>query len=107
MIITRLRRRQVGVDRYNKPVYEDSASDFEVIAWAPQVNAEVDGGDVRTLDYGGTLYMRAGADVRDDDAFVVHGVRYEADGVTAIWRHPNGRHAGDVLVLKRSEYVDG
>jgi hypothetical protein len=102
-----MRREQTGVDRYGKPTYASVASELEVIAWAPQVSAEVDGGEVRTLDYGGTLYLHSGSDVRDDDSFVIYDVEYAADGVKALWKHPNGRYAGDVLVVKRKDYVDG
>lgn len=107
MIVTRLRRQQTGVDRYNKPVYADVESDLDVIGWAPQVTAESNGVETQTLQYGGTLYLHPGSDVRDDDAFLVYGVRYEADGPKALWKHPTGRYPGDVLIVKRKEFSDG
>lgn len=107
MIITRLRRQQTGVDRYNKPSYAELPTNLDVIGWAPQVSAESNGVEVQTLEYGGTIYLHPNSDVADDDAFIVYGVRYEADGPKALWKHPNGRYPGDVLIVKRKEFSDG
>lgn len=51
-----------------------------------------------------TLYAPEGAVFGDRDRVTARGVLYEVEGVTAVWRHPNGLRPGNVINLKK---VDG
>jgi hypothetical protein len=49
-----------------------------------------------------TLYLPSGADVRDDDKFVVRGKTYEIDGEPFDWRNGLGSWSpGTVVNLQR------
>ena len=48
-----------------------------------------------------TVYMPTGALFAPDDRVTARSIRYEVEGVTREWRHPNGRREGNVATLRR------
>lgn len=107
MKINRIRLAQSGEDRYGKPVFTETPSELDIIGFAPTVKGEAESDEETLLEYGGTLYLYPGTDVTEADAFTIHGERYEADGPKARWVHPRGRYVGDVLIVRRSGYING
>lgn len=51
-----------------------------------------------------TLYAPEGVVFGPRDVVFARGLRYEVEGDTSVWRHPNGLRPGNVIELKR---VDG
>lgn len=51
-----------------------------------------------------TLYAPEDVVFGARDVVVARGLRYEVEGDTSVWRHPNGLRPGNVVELKR---VDG
>lgn len=51
-----------------------------------------------------TLYAPESVVFGPRDVVFARGLRYEVEGDTSVWRHPNGLRPGNVIELKR---VDG
>ncbi|MBF4613752.1 hypothetical protein [Curtobacterium sp. VKM Ac-1376] len=105
MKIARIRLTESGKDRYGKPTFTEATTELDIVGFAPAVKGESEGVEQVLLEYGGTLYLHPGTDVTESDAFTIYGERYEADGPKARWVHPRGRYPGDVLIVRRSDYV--
>lgn len=103
--VTRLRREQVGVDRYNNPVYETAESVLpELALFAPKdVIPAVEVGRSPVVTEPTLYWLEAWPDVRADDRLRVRGVEYEVAAVPADWR---GRMVGG-LVVKLRDSTEG
>lgn len=103
--VVRLRREQVGVDRYQNPLYETVELVLPDLAlFAPRgviPSPEVGRAPIVTEP---TLYWHnKWPDVRADDRVRVRGVEYEVETMPADWRSEN---VGG-LVVKLRDSVEG
>lgn len=98
--VTRLRREQAGVDRYNNPTYETTETVLEDLAlFAPKHT-------IPALEVGRapvvvepTLYwFNRWPDVVASDRLRVRGVEYEVQSVPSDWR---GEGVGGLVVVLR------
>lgn len=104
-VVTRLRRQQTGVDRYDNPVYAEVSTDIPGAAFAPEQKSSepVEVGRTPIITQP-TLYFLTRPDFTAGDAVLVRGERYEVDGDPADWRSPWGTGFGGLVVtLKRVE----
>jgi len=86
--VVRLRREQVGVDRYQNPVYETVESVIpELALFAPKdVIPSLEVGRSPVIVEPTLYWFKSWPDVRADDRLRVRGVTYEVQSVPADWR---------------------
>lgn len=78
-----------------------AAATVKVYAFAPSGFEEpVMAGHERTVQVP-TLYMPPSVVFGAQDRVTVHGLKYEVQGDTRVWVHPNGDTPGNVVELKR------
>lgn len=87
-LVTRLRREQVGVDRYNNPVYETVETEIpELALFAPKdVIPSVEVGREPTIVEPSLYWWNTWPDVTASDRLRVRGVEYEVQSIPADWR---------------------
>lgn len=110
LTVTRIRMRSTGAtDRYGKPILGIITTEHKAWAFAPSPASERDEVGRTTAESGGTLYFRAPnfCDAEPADVFVVGGTKYRVEGPSAHWQHLDAADRGDVVVLRRTETVNG
>lgn len=103
--VVRLRREQVGVDRYNNPVYEVEESTIPQLAlFAPKhVIPPLEVGRSPVVVEPTLYWFQVWPDVRASDRLRVRGVEYEVQAIPADWR---GEGVGGLVVVLRDS-VEG
>lgn len=103
--VTRLRREQTGVDRYNNPIFETVETVLpELALFAPKdviPSAEV--GRSPVVVEPSLYWWEAWPDIVASDRVRVRGVEYEVSAVPADWR---GRTVGG-FVVKLHDSTEG
>jgi hypothetical protein len=90
-VVARLRREQVGTDRYGNPVFELVESEISELAlFAPsdsrQAIAPAEVGRDAVVSEPTLYWFKAWPDIRASDRLRVRGVEYEVLSIPADWR---------------------
>lgn len=104
--VTRRRREQTGVDRYNSPVYALVDTVLEQRAgFDPGGSREpVEVGRTQTVTTPKLYFRRQWPDLVKTDLVLVRGVKYSIEGDPADWKSPYGSTVGGLVVeLKKAE----
>lgn len=98
--VTRLRREQTGMDRYNNPIYETVETILpELALFAPKdVIPAVEVGREPTIVEPSLYWHQVWPDLVASDRVRVRGVEYEVNAVPAEWR---GSTVGGLVVKLR------
>lgn len=97
--VTRLRRTQVGVDRYNEPIYEVVESPLPRALFAPRhVVPAVEVGRQPSIVQPTLYWPRVWPDVAASDVLRVRGRDYEVNAEATEWR---GHGVGGLIVVLR------
>lgn len=98
--VTRIRREQVGVDRYGNAVYETAETPIgELALFAPRdVIPALEVGRSPTIVEPSLYWLNEFPDIREDDRVRVRGVEYEVLSIPAEWR---GSGVGGLVVKLR------
>jgi|SRR5690606_23686846 len=96
--VTRLRREQAGVDRYNNKVYETVETVLADLAlFAPKhVLPPLEVGRSPVIVEPTLYWFQKWPDIRADDRLRVRGVEYEVQAIPADWR---GEAVGGLVVV--------
>lgn len=99
--MTRIRRVEIGRDRYNQPIYDTVEDELPKALYAPRhVIPAVEVGRQPTVSEPTLYWPNAWPDVAADDLLRVRGREFEVNAEAAEWRgHSVG---GLVVVLKDS-----
>lgn len=99
--ITQIRQSSSGTDAYGEPIIVTTEIELEAIVAARTGSKTVGAAEI-TVTSGVTLYLPPNTEVRNDDIFVVRGIRYVVDGEPFDWRNGLGSWApGTVIDLQR------
>jgi len=104
--VTRRRREQTGVDRYNNPVYDDVDTVLEQrAAFDPGGSREpVEVGREQVVTTPKLYFFRTWPDLTETDQVLVRGEVFGIEGDPADWKSPFGSTLGGLVVeLKRAE----
>lgn len=95
--VTRLRRVQVGVDRYKQPIYETQESELPLALFAPRhVVPAVEVGRQATVVEPTLYWPDVWPDVAASDRLRVRGRVFEVNADASEWR---GHGAGGLVVV--------
>lgn len=101
--VTLIRRTSSTSDAYGLPIYSESQTTLQAAVTSRTTSKTVGASEITITD-GITLYLDGGADVRNDDQFVVRGKRYLVDGEPFDWVNGLGTwNPGVVVDLRRDE----
>lgn len=99
--ITQIRQSSSGTDAYGEPILITTEVELSAIVAARTGSKTVGAAEI-TVTSGLTVYLPPATDVRNDDIFIVRGVRYVLDGEPFDWRNGLGHWTpGTVIDLQR------
>lgn len=99
--ITRIQQSSSGTNEYGEPVIVTTETILEGIV-AARTGSKTVGASEVTVTSGVTLYLPPNTEIRNDDVFIVRGIRYVVDGEPFDWRNGLGNWSpGTVIDLQR------
>jgi len=100
--VVRIRRVEVGRDRYNQPIYDMSESELPRALFAPRhVVPAVEVGRQPTVVEPTLYWSKLWPDVSADDLLRVRGREYQVNAESTEWR---GRGVGGLIVVLKDSF---
>jgi hypothetical protein len=99
--ILQIQQSSSGTDAYGEPIIVTTEKELTGLVAARTGSKTVGAAEV-TVTSGVTLYLPPATEIKNDDIFVVRGIRYVVDGEPFDWRNGLGHWTpGTVIDLQR------